>query len=263
MEFSELFKRKKPLIGMIHLFALPPYKSRDGLNRSYAVRENIKKALADLNALEKGGVDAALIENDDDPSDAIYANKEQYDAMLEIVKEVVKHAKIPVGVNMLRNDWKSSFLIAKETGCKFIRLDNFVDKVNMAGKIVQEDPSTIAKFREEIGAQDIVFLTDVHVKCAELLEEKTLTQSVKQAIKFGSDGIIVTGTKTGEPPTVTDLKEAKLVSDNVPILVGSGLNSSNSKELFNYADGAIVGTSLKTGKYVDVQKVNNLINSSK
>ena len=244
---------------MIHLFALPPYKSRDSLQRQYSVEENIAKALKDLKALEEGGADAALIENDDDPSDIIYVGGQQFESMLKITDAVVKEAKIPIGVNVLRNDWAASFLIAKKTGCKFIRLDNFVDKVKMAGKIVEENPAQIAKFREKIDAQNILFLTDVHVKHAELLESKSITESVKQAIQFGADGVIITGRKTGEAPNTGDLKEAKLASEYIPVLIGSGLNHNNYNELLHQSDGAIVGTALKTGQYVDLQKVRNIV----
>jgi hypothetical protein len=259
MKAMQLFKHNKPVIGMIHLFALPPHKSRDSLQKQYTVEENITKALKDLKALEGGGADAALIENDDDPSDAIYAGKQQYEAMHEIATAVLKEARIPIGVNVLRNDWAASFLIAKKTGCKFIRLDNFVDKVKMAGKVVEEDPEQIAKFREKIGADDILFFTDVHVKHAELLETKSITESVKQAVANGADGIIITGRQTGEAPDIEDLKEAKLATGQIPVLIGSGLNHSNCHELMQDCDGAIVGTALKIGQYVDAQKVRDMM----
>jgi uncharacterized protein len=43
------------------------------------------------------------------------------------------------------------------------------------------------------------------------------------------------------------------------VLIGSGLDAANAASLLAVADGAIVGTSLKTGEYVDAGKVAALV----
>ena len=55
------------------------------------------------------------------------------------------------------------------------------------------------------------------------------------------------------------LDAARQGAATVPILVGSGLDESNAAELMTSADGAIVGTSLKTGAAVDAEKVRRLM----
>ena len=74
---------------------------------------------------------------------------------------------------------------------------------------------------------------------------KTLSESTKQAISHRSDAVIVSSKVTGEGPALEDLREAREAAGDFPVLVGSGTSPQNVRELFQYADGAIVGTSLK------------------
>ena len=106
---------------------------------------------------------------------------------------------------------------------------------------------------------DLLFLTDVHVKHARLLADKSLTESVADSVTLGSNGLIVTGDWTGNPPTITDLTQARKAAAGVPVIVGSGLSAANAPELLRHADGAIVGTSIKTGDAVDPQKAAELV----
>src|SRR5581483_3761107 len=76
--FDALFGKKKIVIGMVHLGALP------GAPR-YAGNLNavIDKALADANTLEQGAVDGIMIENFFDApffKDRVPRNRRQHDA---------------------------------------------------------------------------------------------------------------------------------------------------------------------------------------
>ena len=69
----------------------------------------------------------------------------------------------------------------------------------------------------------------------------------------------MTGRVTGEPPDVETIQRAKSGADDVPVLIGSGLTAANARELLRASDGAIVGTSLKTGDHIDTDKVCELL----
>src|SRR5262249_4615648 len=88
--------------------------------------------------------------------------------------------------------------------------------------------------------------TDIQVKYSELLEpNKMLGASAKQAIAAGTDGLIVSGTVTGEWPTLADLLETREAAGDVPVLVGSGTSPQSVRDLFQCAADASVATSLK------------------
>ena len=125
----------------------------------------------------------------------------------------------------------------------------FVDSVQTQYDRVLAEPEKVISFRKKIGASGIALFTDIRVKHAKMLENKTLAQSAKQAIERGSDGIIITGKWTGDAPNLFDLKEAKeTVGKDFPLLIGSGADKDNVESLLEYADAIVVGTSLKTGE---------------
>ena len=119
MMFRKIFPNPKPVIGMI---ALPPLElTPEFLNAA------TRRALNDLDTLQRGGVDGVCIENDYDQPQQLTVGNEMVDVITHIAREVVKRTKVPVGVQVLLNDWRASLTIAKETDCQFVRLDFFVD----------------------------------------------------------------------------------------------------------------------------------------
>jgi len=241
---------KKKIIGMIHLLPLPGYPDHPGMA---AV---VKQALKDLAVLETGGVNAVLVENENDHPHQVKAGPEIISAMTIVVSEVVKKAKAPVGVEVLLNDPQASLAIAKITGAKFIRTDYFVDKMwrQKYGQI-EINPKKLIAYKHKIKAGSVKIFADVQVKYAKLLGKgKTISQSVKQAIKAGADAVIVTGKVSGEAPQLKDLKEAKQAAGKFPVYVGSGFSFNNAKKLLPFCDGAIVGTSIKQNGIPSKQK---------
>ena len=73
-----------------------------------------------------------------------------------------------------------------------------------------------------------------------------ILDEVKQAEFFLVDGVIVTGARTTEPPSLPELRRVKK-SARVPVLIGSGLTSDNLKAYFPLADGFIVGSTFREG----------------
>jgi membrane complex biogenesis BtpA family protein len=239
--FRKIFPDPKPIIGMI---ALPSLES----NQEF-VNSAIERALNDLETLQHGCVDGVCIENDYDQPHRLTVASEMVDVIARIADEVVQHAKIPVGVQVLLNDWRASLTIAKQTGCQFVRLDFFVDKVRIAAGMINPEPDAIIDYRKKISAEHVALFTDIQVKHSDLLEPgKSLTVSTHQAIAHGSNALVVSGTITGESPVVKDLQEVRSAADDFPVLIGSGATPENVSDLLHFADGAIVGTSLKNSK---------------
>jgi hypothetical protein len=163
-----------------------------------------------------------------------------------VTREVCRHASIPVGLQVLLNDWRRSLTIAKATGARFVRLDHFVDRVRISTGIVEPEPEAVIAHRKDLAAEGVALLADVQVKHSTLLETgKTLAMSARQAIAHGADALIVTGKVTGDPPTESDLHEVRAVSGDSPVLIGSGATAGNIGRLLAIADGAIVGTALR------------------
>lgn len=253
MTLKTIFKTKNLIIGMVHFPPLLGYKDFAGINNC------LDKSLKDAQTLEKGGVDAVMFENNYDLPHREFVGPEIVAAMTALVQEVSKKISVPFGINVLWNDYKAGLSVAKICGARFIRVPVFVDSVKTDYGEIYANPKGVLSFRKKIGAEKIALFTDIHVKHAKMLEEKSITDSAQEAVEKGSDGLIITGKWTGDAPNTEDLREArKAVGKDFPILIGSGATKDNVNTLLKYADGIIVGTSLKTGRVVSKEKETNL-----
>jgi predicted TIM-barrel enzyme len=63
---------------------------------------------------------------------------------------------------------------------------------------------------------------------------------------MGADAVIVTGSATGEPVDMGDLREVREATA-LPVIVGSGATAESAPHLLEHADAIIVGSSIKRG----------------
>ena len=239
MIYSKLFDAKKPIIGMIHLPPLPGYEKHPGMGSV------INKALMDLKTLEKAGFDGVLVENDNDQPHQIGVNETIIGAFTDVMKAVLKKAKVPVGMEIIY-DMPNTVKVAHKVGAQFVRLDVFVDDVETKWGKIYAQTQELASLKKQF-QPELAFFTDIHVKHAKMLGKKSIEASAEEAMEEGSDALVVTGSWTGIPPTPHKCKKVKKIAGSFPVLVGSGLDSDNVAELLSVADGAIVGSSIKTG----------------
>lgn len=254
--YRDLFPSTRSIIGVIHLPALPGYPASPGINAC------IDKALADLVALEAGGADGVLVENEYDQPHTLLAARETIACMTRITAEVVAAAKRSVvGIEILINDPEASLAVAQAAGARFIRTDYFTDPMDRPeyGGAMKIDAPGLLAYRERLGADDIMVMADIQVKYARLMVERGLDESAQIALDAGADAVIVSGDATGDPARVPDLVLAKQGAGAGPVLIGSGLDAGNARELLAPCDGAVVGTSLKTGAMIDAQKVATVV----
>jgi len=242
-KISKIFdkKNKKIIIGVIHFPPLLGYREFPGFEVC------LDNAIEDLQAFEKGGVDAVIIENNYDIPHKIKVGPETVAAMTFLGKEIAKNTKLPLGVSVLWNDFGAALAIAKVIGAKFIRVPAFVDRVKTDYGIAEGNAKEVLVFRKKISAENIALFTDIQVKHAKLLKKRPIEESALEAIKLGSDGLIITGKWTGQAPEIEKLEAVRKAVGDFPIFVGSGADKDNLKSLFKYANGAIVSTSLKRG----------------
>jgi len=243
---------KRPIIAVIYLRPLLGYAQHPGL------AQVIEEACEDLEVLKKCGVDAALLENEHDRPYTIKASKEVIASMSVVGYELKKIAgDYPLGSEFLINDPEASLATAKAAGHSFIRTDYFVDRMAREeyGGEMEINPEGLLEYRNKIDAQNIQMLTDIQVKYATMLEDKTLAESAKQAYDFQSAAAVVSGRITGVPPKIAEIMEAKAGAPDLPIIIGSGLALNNLEELYPHLDGAIVGSALMTETRMDYEKI--------
>ncbi|MEN9614454.1 MAG: Tryptophan synthase alpha chain [Candidatus Parcubacteria bacterium] len=248
--FRTIFNKERGIvIGAIHLPPLPDYPDFPGFDVA------IENAIRDLKAFEGGGVDAVILENNYDIPHYEFVSKSTADAMLLVAQKLQEVAKVPIGLSVLWNDYKTALTIAKKLSLPFVRIPVFVDTVETSYGIIKEGADSIIDFQNRIGAQDVLLFTDIHVKHSKILSPYSLEESARRAIQKGSGGLIITGKWTGDAPDYKDLDLVRNTVGEFPIICGSGANTKNIKEISRYTNAVIVSTALKTSE-VDTKEVN-------
>lgn len=250
--FRDVFARSPAVIGMIHLPPLPGYPDSPGIDSL------VEHALRDLATLEDAGVDGVLVENEYDRPHRVKATAEVTAAMTRITRDLVAARRSArIGCEILLNDPLASLAAAGAAGADFIRSDYFVDRMSRPeyGEF-EIDPEGLLRYRDAIGAGSVLVLADIQVKYATMIEPRPLAASARLAARSGADAVIVTGTMSGNAPSVGDLEAA---AGDLPVLIGSGLDPDNAGRLLAACDGAIVGTAIMAEGRVNAGKIDSLM----
>ena len=236
------FWAQRPLIGMVHLPALPGSPG----DRGEGLEPVIKRAVADARALEAGGCSAIIVENFfDSPFAKDCVPPHTIAAMTRAVLAVRHATLLPLGVNVLRNDALAALAIAHICDAKFVRVNVWVGAAVTDQGIIEGAAREAILYRRQIGANVAVF-ADVFVKHAAQLGAGSIQDAARDAVLRGrADALIVTGSATGAHTSVEDLQAVKAALPGTPLLIGSGFDAANAAALMVHADGAIAGTSLK------------------
>ena len=249
--------KSKTIVGMIHLLPLPGSPRYHG--SLAAIRE---RALEDARALAAGGVDAIVIENFGDAPFYPGRVPAHVVAHLTAVAAQVRAAiKVPLGINVLRNDGISALSIAHAVGAKFIRV-NILSGARVTDQgIIEGNAHELQRLRAELGATSVRVYADVDVKHSSPLgERRGIEDEVDDTIHRGlADAVIVSGAGTGKATDLAKVKRVKMAAGDVPVYVGSGVTVKTVRQFLVQCDGVIVGTSLKVDgvatNAVDVKRV--------
>lgn len=259
---QNIFKAKKPIIGMVSLGSLPGCRSCLGYDMV------LKHALVDAEALVGGGVDGLMIENSGDtPFYPENVPPHVVSFMSIILWEIKKKHDLPVGVNVLRNDVRSAIGIASATGAEYLRANVHVGCVATDQGLIQGKAYRTIRYRSVLNS-DVAILADVRVKHGKALYDAPLAQLARDTFHRGmADALIVTGPEVGVEAKLDDLIEVKKAAPQAPVLVGSGVTPMNIKKFLEHSDGAIVGTFLKKdgniSNPVDADRVRMLMRAAR
>lgn len=233
---------RRTLIGVVHLGALPGAPRFTG--NLDAVLEH---ARVDAERLAAGGVDAIIVENfGDTPFCAGAVASETIAAMALAVGSVMEASGgIEVGVNVLRNDARSALGICAATGASFLRVNILCGAAATDQGVITGDAAGLMRERARI-APGVKVFADVHVKHATPIGDTSLVESAVETLeRGGADAVILSGSRTGSPPSSDELVSVRERVGDSPIFIGSGLDVGNAALLLSHVTGAIVGSSLK------------------
>lgn len=243
MDLVATFGTARPLVGMLHVPALP------GSPANTLPFESIREwVLRDAAALAGSGFDGLILENFGDHPFYPGRVPPHTVAWLAVLAEKVKSAHpIALGINVLRNDAASALAVAAATGAGFIRVNVFTGARLTDQGIIAGEAHRLLRYRMTLGAP-VAILADVAVKHSAALAERLLEEEVEETLQRGlADAVIVTGSGTGKAAAAGDVRRAKAAAGGSPVFAGSGVTARNAAEMLAVADGIIVGTALKKG----------------
>lgn len=259
MNIKSNFGKKKIIIGMAHFPPLPGLPLYDD---SRGVDYIIKRIRDDVKNLQDGGVDYIMFCNENDRPYKLKADYTTVAVMGRTIGEISKEIKVPFGIDILW-DPIAAISLAKATGASFLReivTGTYVSDMGLWNTNIGE----LYRYKKLIDAGNVAIFFNISAEFAYNLDRRPL-EEIAESVVFSSlaDVILVSGPKTGTPPSTEAIQKIKAKVKDVPIFVNTGLNVENAQELLKVADGAIVGTSLKksgiTWNPVDIKKVKKLM----
>jgi len=235
-----IFGAPRALIGVLHLPALPgTARAQLGLD---AVVETV---LAEARQYQAAGFQGLMIENMHDRPYLKGAVGPEVVAAMAVVGREVRRTGLPLGVQVLAGANREALAVALACGAAFVRVEGFVFAHVADEGVIEASAGDLLRYRRAIGAEGVRVFADVKKKHSShaLTADVSITETARAAEFFLADGVIVTGTTTGQP---ADPQEVKAVQEAVRIatLVGSGITAPNLAA-YAAADGFIVGSWVK------------------
>ena len=232
------------LVGVVHLPALPgsPRSSR-------SVKDIAASCAADTRALADAGYDLVMVENfGDAPFFAGAVPRVTVSAMTACILAAREACpRMPLGVNVLRNDADAALAIAAVTEAAVIRVNVHTGARVTDQGIVEGKAAETLRMRKALGV-DVSIWADVDVKHSAALAPRAPADEAKDLVHRGlADAVLVTGEATGRPVDAAKLASVRAVTEGVPLLVASGATFESLASLAEHADGVIVGSALREG----------------
>ncbi len=239
-----IFGRRKVVIGMIHSRALPGSPAYEG----ESMDEVVGFAVAEAARLKHGGVDGLIVENH---GDIPFARPDQLGpetaACMAVMTDAVRRASgLPVGVNVLANAAHQAIAVAKASGAAFVRVNQWANAYVANEGLLDGLAGSAARYRAALHARHVRIFADVHVKhgAHAITADRTIAELARDVEFFDADVAVATGQRTGNSAERGEI-EAIAQGCGLPVVIGSGVTPANVGDIFQVADGVIVGSWLK------------------
>jgi membrane complex biogenesis BtpA family protein len=258
--FNRVFGTGKPVIGMVHIGALP------GTPLFNPNLDLVAAARSDLLALQQAGFDAVMFGNENDRPYEFKVDTASTATMAAIIGQLKPEITVPFGVNVLW-DPMASVALGAATGASFVR-EIFTGVYASDMGSWNTNAAEAMRYRDRLGRSDMAMLYNVSAEFAYSLDQRSLPDRARSAV-FSSipDAVLVSGQITGEAASMSDLSAVKAVLPDTPVLANTGVKHETVSEVLSIADGCIVGSSLKidgdTWKAIDPERARTFMAQAK
>ncbi|MCB9703647.1 MAG: BtpA/SgcQ family protein [Myxococcales bacterium] len=240
---SSIFHEERPIIGMIHVGALPGTPAS-----ALGIDALVEAALREAAIYREAGIDGLLVENmHDTPYLRGAVGPEIVAAMTRIAAAVKAAAGLPTGVQVLAAANREALAVATCAGLDWIRVEGFCFAHVADEGIIEGCAGELLRYRRAIGGERVQIWADIKKKHAShaITADLDVGATAAAAAFMRADAVIITGTVTGDPPRIDDVRAARTAG--LPVLLGSGVVASNLSRYFEIADAFVIGSAFKEG----------------
>ena len=237
---KDLFGTDKPVIGMVHLHAMPTDPKYDPNEGVEGIVEAAKK---DIIALQEAGFDGLLFCNEFAIPYTKNTRIVTVATYARVIGELKSIIKVPFGITYASNVY-CAFDIAAATGANFVRAHYHDTTAGVFG-MSNPDPGDVERHRCYVGCKDIPVLQAVIPEGTEMVAPRPIKQVVKTlCFNVNPDGLLIYSTNPGADIDTEMVELCKQATDK-PILASNGVKPNTVANILAVADGCIVGTGVK------------------
>jgi len=243
---KEIIGTEKPIIAMCHMPAMPGDPGFDAAGGMDKVYEHTYR---ELHSLQDGGVDAVMFSNEFSLPYLTDVHVETVAAMARVIGQLMPLIKVPFGVNVLWDPYKSIDL-AMATGAKFVR-EIFTGVYASDFGLWNTNCGDVVRHQHAIGAQNVKLLFNIVPEAAKYVAERNIADIARSTV-FNNhpDALCVSGLTAGTETDSAVLKKVKSTVPDTVVLANTGCRIDNIEKQLAIADGAVVGTTFKAdGKF--------------
>lgn len=255
MWMKDILGTDKPIIALLHLDSLPGEPGYAG-----SLDLVMEHAKADLDALQRGGVDAVLIANEYCFPITPNTSEITLMAMSAVIGHIKSDIEVPFGVNVVY-DPANTIKMGAALGAQFgrsafggafvgtygVHKVNYGDMVRLAYSVGRPDFKMLHKFNPE---------GDVN------LRDIPLDKAVEEICTGGFiGGLCVSGPGAGKAADMSYLRDVAALAHEkkTPVFCNTGCRHDTIQAILEIADGACVGTALKENGRVSLDKVKSFM----
>lgn len=239
---EDLFPGRKPVIGMVHIRALPGTACHHG---EQGLNEVVARARRDYESLVEGGIDSVIFCNEFDKPYSKSVGPHIVASMTAVILRVLEgNRRIPFGVDV-QWDPRAALAIAHATGADYIRgiaCGTFCGDLGL----LTPDPEKIIHYRLQISAERVRILTNLAPEFSATLDNRPLAMRALTVTKSSLvDGLCVSGFLAGGTAPYEELLEVKRAVGGFPVVANTGVKFENVHRILQIADACCVATCLK------------------
>ena len=254
-----LFGVEKPIIGMVHFRSLPGDPKYDAASD---VQTSAGLLLRDIEALQEGGVDGIMFSNEGSQPWMVNPEPVTAIAMASLIGRVRNSVKVPFGVHVIWSP-EATLDLAAATSAAFA-WEIFTGVFASDYGLWNTNFGRIARHQSRLHAQTVRLFFEIVPEAAVYLGSRLIVEQVRSTIfNARPDALCVAGLKPGEAVSTAGTALVKEISPNIPVLVSTGVKTSNAARQLAVADGAIIGSAFKKDGYlwnqVDKERVIELM----